>query len=463
MKRLKTFLFFSFIAFIFISCNGKKKTNSNSDNITIGNENKIQIANSTFTGKVKEGTVEVSLDAMQHFISANMETGVYQFSKDAKEIKSISPGKIAMFYGHSIRKIISVEEKNDAYIVNTEYARLTDYYEEAHAKWDDKVSWKKVISEAKQNHLQISLAGVLLAQNDPADDDNDDDSGDCEQIFSMQTGTHENIQACFEGDIDDYHLTMKFKASGGTSDELELELTISRGDLFGITVKGKVSSFNQVGQLDVEQSALNNFSIQQNNIDGELKFEMGAIGLVSGVQFFNIPAQIEWMYLVGPVPVKVAMKANFRIMPVLTGEGASGTLNLTMNYHSNQGFSFNGASVTPNSDITDEQLFDGENGASGTIAAGISIGIEFPRFEISIFEVPVVPYLTMDNYYSLFVEPGIVSAAQPCGETRLRTRILTGIQADFFGIFGYAYETELFKNTQRWMAPGSECGPLEDD
>ncbi len=370
-----------------------------------------------------------------------------------------------LFYGHSIRKIVGVEKQGDEIIVQTEYARFTDYYEEAHVEWDDKIRWGKVLSESKQNDFKVSLAGVTLAQNDDGGDDEseEEEDGTCDQTFTINSGHQNDVQACFEGDVRGYHLFMKFKASSSTSEELELEMGVMQGDLFGINVKGTMSSFNQVGQVDVDQSALSNLTIQQNNIEGELKFEMGAVGLVSGVELFNIPAEIKWMYMVGPVPVEVALKANFRIMPVLTGDGASATMDLTMNYNCTQGFTFNGSNVASTSDISDQQLFDGETGASGTIAAGISVGVEFPRFEISIYGIPVVPYLLMDNYYSLFVDSGIASATNPCRETRLRTRVLCGIQADFFGLLGYAYETELYENTQRWMSEGSDCGPLEDE
>ncbi len=79
-----------------VSCGGKKETPPAEGTIKIGNTEKLQIKNSKFDGIVKEGTVEVSYDAMQNFMSADMETGVYKFTDDADEVESLGTGKVVL-------------------------------------------------------------------------------------------------------------------------------------------------------------------------------------------------------------------------------------------------------------------------------------------------------------------------------------------------------------------------------
>jgi hypothetical protein len=101
---------------------------------------------------------------------------------------------------------------------------------------------------------------------------------------------------------------------------------------------------------------------------------------------------IPWRFLIGTIPVTVNFRVQFVLSMTVQNE-ASATASTTMSYNGSTGFSYSGIDIDPNHE-TINHLFNGTNADSGANignAVDLQIGIAFPKIDVEVFAVPVVP------------------------------------------------------------------------
>src|SRR5690606_21507351 len=148
---MKTQFYFAgiFILSLLLSCNSDNK---NQPDTTI-----VIPEKESFHAITKENTEAVSLKTMKDLDAYDQNTGQYVFSGNQKNIKNITPGTVVLFEGHSLARVTGVTSQDGKTIVTTEFAALTDYYQEADISYTAQINW----DEASMASTKIDRKSVV--------------------------------------------------------------------------------------------------------------------------------------------------------------------------------------------------------------------------------------------------------------------------------------------------------------
>lgn len=86
----------------------------------------------------------------------------------------------------------------------------------------------------------------------------------------------------------------------------------------------------------------------------------------------------------------------------------------------------------------------------------MGVGLEFPRFEIVIFDTVVVPYFLTNTSVVSYFESGLPFMPGPCNSTRITLKAEAGYNFSFLGLTNSG-SLKLFEKMQEYKTPGSKC------
>jgi hypothetical protein len=414
------------IAVILFSCGGDEKENISK------NENIPKPDKSIYDVEYTENTEIIKENLMGMLISSDKASGVYRFNEDADDLLDIEPGKVVLFYGHSLRRIKSVQKEGNEIIVYTEYATLNEAIKNGTIAWESEIDWSSDQPEVKN-------ASLLM--------------GDV--IFASETSSELKIH--FEGKIQGWDINIDLEPK---NNKLSIDITGSKSikgqKVCSIQGKGFISKFTNQAEINFANSELENFEFQNNGLKGELEIIFAAVGLGSEIATLEIPAKIKMPTIVYGIPISFNIGCNLKIYPEVK-EGASSQASYKITYDSDMGFNFTEGDAQVKSKINSENMaVTGETVSAGVVAMGVGVGLEFPRFEIGILGEIVVPYFLYNTSVSTFFEPGLLSNAPPCQEGRMKFKCVSGIDLNFFGV-NYAFSKTHFEKEKKWQTEGSRC------
>jgi hypothetical protein len=341
-------------------------------------------------------------------------------------VDSLPVGEPLMFPGKAVRRISHVETENGKTVVYTDPAKLNEVIKDAKIGWNQNIAFSKM-SMTDLQHIRPIFGGTALAQ-----------SGSSGNGLS------------FSGEIQGWSLTVTINPNS-SQNRLDVTIEGTKGRAARVHADGYISDFRTQGNLNYSDSNLDNFSYQEQGLNGRLHVLFAAVELGSDEALFNIPAEFSIPYEVGPLYMEAKLKADLRVVPEVRG-GASAQADFTVTYGADRGFSFEGGHVTPLGQLNDQNVaVTGDTVSAGTIATGMGVGIEFPRLELAMYGEVIVPYLALDNYAYTVYTPD-----PPCQEGGLRQRAVAGLTLSFLGA-EYSQETELWKRESVHELPGSHC------
>lgn len=347
-------------------------------------------------------------------------------------VSSLPIGEPLLFPNKAVRRIREVKREGGKTVIYTDKANLNEVIKDADFKWNQGFDFSKM-AKSDLEKLRPVFGGTALAQ-----------SGGSGGSLS------------FEGEIEGWNIEVELSpnSSQGRLD-VTIDATKDGQARSRIHADGYISNFVSQGSLAYADSELQQFSYQEQGLNGRLHVVFAAVDLGSDTPLFNIPAEISIPYNVGPIFMQAKLKANVRVNPEVHGL-ASSQADVTVTYSADRGFSFEGGRVTPLGQLGDQNIaITGETVSAGTIAVGMGVGIEFPRLELAIMGETVVPYMSLDNYtYSVYTPD------PPCQEGGMRQRAVIGLTAGFLG-YNYSQESEIWKREQITELPNSHCGPRE--
>ncbi|HVM90851.1 MAG TPA: hypothetical protein VMU11_03070 [Verrucomicrobiae bacterium] len=342
------------------------------------------------------------------------------------DVSSLPVGQPLMFPGKAVRRINHVAVENGKTVIYTDPAKLNEVIKDAKIDWNQHFSFANMpLSELER--IKPVFGGTALAQ----------------------TGTSGNTVE-FSGEISDWNVTVSITPDSGQN-RLDISLDARKGSAGRVHADGYITDFTSRGGLQYSDSNLDNFTYEEQGLQGRLHVIFAAVELGSDEALFNIPAEISIPYEVGPLYMEAKLKADLRVVPEVRG-GASAQADFTVTYGSDRGFSFEGGQVTPLGQLNNQDVaVTGDTVSAGTIATGMGVGIEFPRLELAMYGETIVPYLSLDNYTYTVYTPD-----PPCQEGGLRQRAVAGLTLSFLGA-EYSRETELWKRESVHELPGSHC------
>jgi hypothetical protein len=342
------------------------------------------------------------------------------------DVSSLPVGEPLMFPGKAVRRINHVAVEGGKTVIYTDPAKLNEVIKDAKIGWNQKFSFGKMpLSELER--IKPMFGGTALAQ----------------------TGTSGN-SVQFSGTINDWSMSVSITPDS-SQNRLDITMDGRKGSAGRVHADGYISDFSSRGNLQYADSNLNDFTYEEQGLQGRLHVIFAAVELGSDEALFNIPAEISIPYEVGPLFMEAKLKADLRVVPEVRG-GASAQADFTVSYGADRGFSFDGGHVTPLGQLDNQDVaITGNTVSAGTIATGMGVGIEFPRLELAMYGETIVPYLALDNYTYTVYTPD-----PPCQEGGMRQRAVAGLTLSFLGA-EYSQETELWKRESVHELPGSHC------
>ncbi len=435
----KVSLLILIVFFIFFSCNDKSSNDTSKSFITPEEQ--------VYEVTTQENTNSVSKSVMNDLDSYDSNTGTYIFDSKASELKGLKPGTVALFEAHSLRKIKSVRIEGGKTIIETSFAKLTDYYKNAKISYNTAIEWNNTATSAvnfKMGQPVVTLARPMLGfiSNNKS----------VSRISSIQNESSVKIEQEIRG------WKIEFELKPSSNGKLKIKLVAKKERICSIVAEGFISSFTSQANIEIVNGETQHFSYTNEGMEGEIEIKFSAVGLGSEISILEIPATIEKTILVyGIIPVTLRLKANLKIIPEIA-VGNSSQVSMKLNYNSNTGFTYNTGGLTPQGSVTnDTAIQTGDSNTATTAIAGVGVGIEFPRFEIGILGNVVVPYLVLNTHASSYLSTGLAGGSPPCHLARLKYEASAGVTMSFFGVGTINNDYKLFKEEKRWVSEGSHC------
>jgi hypothetical protein len=214
-------------------------------------------------------------------------------------------------------------------------------------------------------------------------------------------------------------LSLTPTAEGRLDMSLSAKRKLPLGTSVAASAKGWISNFTQETLLTYEQSQGGEASSRTIGLHGEVNMEWHAAKLgeaLTEITSFKLPVALPIPFFVGPIPVVLKLQAVLQIVPELSVDDASSGGNYKLTFSSDQGIEISGSSQTPFSDVKSVDIgVAGETVSAGWGPVGFALGIEFPRFEISVFGTTSA-FITLKSYSSSQWTPGttLTNDIPPC-------------------------------------------------
>jgi hypothetical protein len=435
MKTNRIILIFSFLAF---GCNKKasevnpKGTGTKVGDITLQTPDKSSLTNVVKQSNVAEVKLETMSKAFEKFEKA---TNTMTFANSATELKSLKTGSVVMFEGHSIKKIVSVTESSGKILVKTTPGKFVDYFKSAKINYGSKFNWTSSV-------LNSARIGVENGR----------------QAFVQQTsGPNEWT---YKGTIRNWEceLALTPESQGASGRRLGLKLKAKRGGLAALEFNGFISNFDIASTIQVDNSVVNTYSENHSNMSGEIGVKLAFLSMPEGDAAFELPINfMNVMVIQGGIPVSYRIKCVLKIYPQITQANSSSTADIKLTYSGSNGFNYQNNTLSPNASLANfEPAVNGDTGSASTTIVGVGVGMEFPRFEIGIFDTVVVPYMLINTSCINYFESGLPFIPGPCNSSKLTMKAVAGVDFSFLGL-STARDITLFERSRTFKTPGSKC------
>lgn len=404
--------------------------------ITIGQNQLFEAETGTVSNVVKQAnTSEVTLKTMtDSFEKFDKATGQMTFKSNATDVKSLKSGSVVLFTGHSLKKITTVTESGGKIIVKTTAAKFVDYYKSAKIAYKTNFQWNA--STLASSRIEIN--------------------GDKNARVKQIEGTNE---WSYKGKIGNWEMELKLspEISGVDGRKLNIQLNGKRGQLGAVEFKGFISNFEIENNISVENSRVSSYNETHSGANGEIEAKYAFLSLANEDAAFDIPLDFFRTVIVhGVVPVTYRIRCVFKVYPQIAANSSS-QANLKLAYSGTNGFSYENNSLTPRATMANfNPSIIGDTGSASTGIVGVGVGVEFPRFEIGIFDTVVVPYLLMNTSIVNYFESGLPFMPGPCNRTRLTFKGVAGLDMSFLGA-NFKQEVTLFEKMQEYKKEGSKC------
>ncbi len=361
----------------------------------------------------------------KHIASVDKDKLVFD---GAVDVSNLPTGTPLMFPQKAVRRISHIERENGKTVIYTDPAKLNEVIKDADFQWKQGFSFGKMAAGDLEKIRPI-FGETALAQ---------------------VTANGGNVR--YNGDLQGWHITVELSPNSAESRlDLTIDATKTEGGRARVHADGYISDFTANGGLTYQNSELGQFNYEEQGLHGRLHVIFAGVDLGEDTPLFNIPAELDLPYTVGPLLMQAKLKANLRVNPIVSS-GTSSQADITVTYGADRGFRFENGHVEPLGQLDNQDVaVTGDTVSAGQVAVGMGVGIEFPRLELSMYGETIVPYLTLDNYYYSLYTPD-----PPCQEGGLRQKALIGLTASFLG-YEYSQESEIWKREQIHSLPGSHC------
>lgn len=396
------------LSLFIISCSSNSTAPDDQKTMTISAPN--------FNGELKPGAVYMDDKSVESTMTgSNPDNNTYIFDSDALEDAGIelNTGQILLLSKVALGRITSVQESSGKVTVRTEFAALTDAFEELDMEWNQSFEFTPDIIEKSVMVYQ----GKVIS---PKKDDPDNCAG-------FQNG-------CFgwNAQVGDYTLRGRIVGQGADAEVIVILSKQVGGDNVVFRAESTIQRIENATNLRIEGGETKQFDFQNPNMQGVVKMSLAAAGGgVSGNLGFGPQTMIRFPFAVGPLPMVLAVKVR-TVAKVDVKSNASAQAEATFTYGGNAGIKYDGFNLTANKDqqIENPQISDGGGDMAAAIGLNVDTqwGFSAPELELQLFGNTLVPYLRPE-----FFLHGSMTWGPVCQEVKLRYNVSSGLDLRFLG------------------------------
>jgi hypothetical protein len=375
------------------------------------------ISETGFNGRLAPQTTYIDENNVNStLIESDTESDTYIFDAAALEEEGIvfEPGQVLLVHQTALGRITSVQESDGAVTVQTEFAALTEAFEELDMEWNKSFEFTPEIIEKS---VMVYQGKEIYPQKN-----------DSENCAGFQEG-------CFgwNANVGEYEIKGRIVGQGADAEVIVIMSKQVGGDNVVFRAESTIQKIENSTNLQIEGGETKQFDFQNPNMGGQVKMSVAAAGGGVGPDLsFGPQTMIRFPFAVGPLPMVLAVKVR-TVAKVEVQSNASAVAEATFRYGGSAGVRYDGVNLIPNKDqqIENPQI----EGGSGDLAAaiGLNVGVQWgfsaPELELQLFGNTLVPYLRPE----FFLQGGL-TWGPVCQEVKLRYNVSSGLDLRFLGM-----------------------------
>jgi hypothetical protein len=269
----------------------------------------------------------------------------------------------------------------------------------------------------------------------------------------------------FEGKIKDFDVKYTLTP---TPERLNMSLVASRivggRKVMAVSGVGYVNNFTQETILSFENSTPTRMVAKTTGLEGEMELKWSAFRFgessLTDITSFQLPVELPIPFTIGPIPVRLSVKAVLQVVPELSVPQSSSGGSFKVKYNSEQGFNVENNLANPIAKLDNADIgVTGETVTAGQGPAGFGLGVEFPRLEIAILGRTAVAFITVKTYSKGLWTPGtlLTSDIPPCQMGGTTVYAITGYKLSLLGFVGVEETKELWKKSYEKFLNDKPC------
>lgn len=356
------------------------------------------------------------------FLGMSDDGRTLRFEPGNTAVEALEVGQAAIFAKEALGVITDIREEDGEVIVETDEATLDQVIQDGEIGWSYDINWSEIPAEAFTEPAEA--AGL--------------------QVYQQEASLK------FSGTIKGFEV--EFELKPGDDGKLEIGIEAKRGENLAVSAEGYVSGFTQETFINYEDSVAGEVSSKSIGLESEMElkwaaFTIGAQGITE-IASLSIPVELPIRFFIGPIPVKISVKAVLQVVPELSVEGASSGGSWKVKYRSDQGFEIDNTLHNPVGALIDSAIdTSGDTVSAGFGPVGFGLGIEFPRLEVALFE-SAVAFITIKTYSTSLWTPGttLTNDIPPCQKGSTTITAIAGYAVSFLGIAAVESQEEIWKD-----------------
>jgi hypothetical protein len=435
MSRHKLNLIASLLAgtLVFAACAGSSTPGTTDTDDTPG-----LVGESTFDVTLTDQAVVLDDATAEAFLGATDDQSELRFKGSAAAAKALKPGQVVVVPGELGRKVASVRESNGEIVVATTEATLGEIVKTGTVSWKKQILWNELPQETYTSAVDPLLGLVATVDGRVPD-----------RLAPLSAPSGMN----FEGKVQGFDV--KYTLSP-TPDRLNMTLVASKSvggkKVMAVSGTGYINNFTQETILTYEQSTPERMVARTTGLEGEMELKWAAFRFgtqdLTEVTSFQLPVELPIRFAVGPIPVKLGIKAVLQVVPELSVPQSSSGGSFKVRYNSEQGFAIENELSNPVGKLEKADIgVSGETVTAGDGPAGFGLGVEFPRLELAILGPTAVAFITVKTYSKGLWTPGtlLTSDIPPCQMGGTTLTAVTGYKLSLLGFVSVEDTKELWK------------------
>ncbi|MEO6988605.1 MAG: hypothetical protein ABI239_08150 [Aquihabitans sp.] len=386
------------------------------------------------------------------------DSGTFVFDAGSFSGGTVSSGDVMVVPGIGMGRVTGITEDGGRIAVATSETDLSEIIENGTMSWEAPLDFSSgFVPDESSGGLEVQPASLRRDQRPMQPGEvlfaglSMIDGQGIHHAVTAQADKEGSMEWTFSGDGNEYLFRL-----AATRDKIDVVTQVKRevaGEAkLAYTAKGTLNTVTSTGSATYKGGKLSSMSVEQKDLAGKMDLSIAAAGAGTGEIDFKLPGlMFKYIVFVGPVPVTIGITTKVVGNITVSGE-ASATAKASFDYSGSTGFSYSGSSIESRGKLPGLEMNPDPADAAGMIGTPVDaqFGVAFPRFEISIFDQLLVPYL-----HTGFTIGSSLSWGPVCKRAYVKTVMETGYDFKVLGVSLFSDDHTLFE--QKREGAGDSC------